>query len=284
MPKVAVVTDSPACLTRELAEGHGIEIVPINFYAGGKMYRDGVDVTPSEAYDLFLADPESFKTSAASPDDCLNAYRKASRRAENIVFVTVSLKLSAVYRSAQEAIELARTELPGVNIKLVDSGLATPAEGFVALGAARAAEAGKDLEGVAGAAEEIKGRVGCFILLDTIRHVYRSGRVPKIASMAGSVLNIKPILTVAGEVHFLTAVRSRRRGIERILEMMGGKVGRSPAHVSVFHAYAPEEAHKLKERVSAEFNCAELWLGEFSPVMGYACGTGTVGVAFYTDD
>ncbi|MBA7705876.1 hypothetical protein ES703_114717 [subsurface metagenome] len=65
---------------------------------------------------------------------------------------------------------------------------------------------------------------------------------------------------------------------------MREKVGPSPVHVAVFHAYAPDEAERLKERVSAEFNCVELWLSEFSPVMGYACGTGTIGLAFYTED
>jgi len=52
----------------------------------------------------------------------------------------------------------------------------------------------------------------------------------------------------------------------------------------VIHVYAPDEAEKLKEQVSAEFNCAELWITEFSPVMGYACGTGTLGLAFYSED
>ncbi|MEE8318892.1 MAG: DegV family protein [Dehalococcoidales bacterium] len=284
MPKVAIVTDSIACLTRELAAHYDIEIVPIVFYAGGKSYRDGVDITPSEAYQLFLADPESFKTSAASPEDCLNVFRRVSRRAGNIVFITVSNKLSAVYNSALEARELAKTELPGTTIELVDSRLATPAEGFVALAAARAAAEGQGPEDVVRAAEAIRDKAGCFILLDTIRHVYRSGRIPKIASQVGSILNIRPILSVSEVVHFLTAVRSREKGIERILQLTGEKVGKSPVHVSVFHAYAPEEAERLKERVAAEFNCVELWLGEFSPVMGYACGTGTVGVAFYTDD
>jgi len=62
---------------------------------------------------------------------------------------------------------------------------------------------------------------------------------------------------------------------------MGDRVGQGPVHVAVMHAYAPDEAERLMERVSAEFDCAELWLTEFSPVMGYACGTGTVGIAFY---
>jgi fatty acid-binding protein DegV len=66
--------------------------------------------------------------------------------------------------------------------------------------------------------------------------------------------------------------------------MMRNKVGQSPVHVVVFHAYALTEAERLKERISSEFNCAEIWLGEFSPVMGYTCGTDTLGLAFYPED
>lgn len=165
----------------------------------------------------------------------------------------------------------------------MDSQLATASEGFVALAAARAAAEGKDLAEVSAAANEIKNKVSSIILLDTIRHVYRSGRIPKIASQVGSMFNIRPILTISGVVHFKGAVRNRKHGIERILQMMRDKVGQKPIHVAVMHAYALEEAKKLKERVASEFNCAELWLSEFSPVMGYACGTGTLGLAFYTE-
>lgn len=267
-----------------MVEQYGIEIIPINFYAGGKLYKDWVDITPSQAYEVFLKDPDSFKTSAASPEDCLNAYRNASKRAKDIVCVTVSVKLSTVYNVVQEAKELAKAELPNTSIEVIDSRTATPAEGFVALAAARAAAEGKNLAEVVSAAEEIRDKVSCIVFLDTIRHVYRSGRIPKIASRVGSILNIRPILTVSGAVHFVSAVRNRERGIERILQMMRDKVEQRPVHVATFHAYALDEAERLKERVSAKFNCAELWLSEFSPVMGYACGTGTVGLAFYTED
>ena len=282
MQRVAVVTDSIACLPRELVEQYGIEIIPLNFYAGGKLYRDWVDVTPSEAYELFLQDPESFKTSAAPPEDCLKAFREASQRARNILCITVSVKLSTVYNVAQEAKELARAELPRTSIEVLDSRTATPAEGFVALAAARAAAAGKNLDEVIGAAEEMRDKVDCILLLDTIRHVYRSGRIPKIASQVGSILNIRPILTVSETVHFLSAVRNRKHGIEHILQIVRDKVGKRPVHMAVTHAYARDEAEKLKERVADEFNCVELWLAEFSPIMGYACGTGTIGLAFHT--
>ena len=284
MPKVAVVTDSIACLTREFTEQYDIDIIPINFYVDGRSYRDWVDITPTETYELFLKDPDSFKTSAPSPDECLQVFRKANQRTESILCITVSTKLSATYNSALEAKELIQTEQPNLTIEIMDSKSATPSEGMIVLAAARAAAESKELPEVISAAEKVKGKVNSFVLLDTMRHVYRSGRVPKIASQIGSALNIRPILSVSEVIHFTSMVRNRKQGIERVLKMMREKTGDKPVRAAVMHAYAPDEAEKLKERVAAEFNCVELWLGEFSPVMGYACGTGTVGVAFYIED
>ena len=285
MQKVAIVVDSIACLTREMVEQYGVTILPLNFYFGGKIYRDWVDVTPSEAYELFLKDPDSFKASSVSPGECLEAYREISKRAENILCITVSSKISAVYNAALEAKEQVKDELPQTSIEVMDSQTVAVAEGFIALAAARAAAEGKSLAEVVKAAEEMRDRVSFFVFLDTIRHVYRSGRIPKIASQAGSILNIKPLLTTSsGVLHFVGVVRSQKSGVKRLLKMMRDRVGLRPVHVAVTHAYAPDEAEKLKERISSEFNCAELWVTEFSPLMGYACGTGTLGIAFYSED
>ena len=284
MPKVAVVTDSIACLTREFTEQYDIEIIPINFYVNGRSYRDWVDITPTETYELFLRDPDSFKTSAPAPEECLQVFRRVSQKADNILCITVSLGLSAVYNAALDAKRLVESEQPNLNIEIMDSKSATPSEGMIALAAARAAAENKELAEVISATEEVRGKVNAYVLLDTMRHVYRSGRIPKIASQIGSALNIRPILSLSEVVHFNSIVRNRKQGIDRILKMMKEKTDNKPVRAAVMHAYALDEAEKLKERVAVEFNCVELWLGEFSPVMGYACGTGTVGVAFYIDD
>jgi len=232
---------------------YGIRVVPVSFYSEGKVYKDWVDITPAEAYALLQKDPQSFKTSAISPADCLNAYREAGQPAKAILCVTVSSKLSAVYN--------------------------------VALAAAREAAARKGLAEVLKIAEATRDRVGLVALMDTVRYVYRTGRIPRVAAWAGSMLNIRPVFTIASGVpRFLGAVRNKERGVDRLIKIMRSKVGQNPVHVAVMHAYAPDEAEKLKERVAAEFDCAELWLTEFSPVMGYACGTGTLGLAFYSDD
>ncbi len=284
MQKVTIVTDSIACLTRELVVQYGIRIVPISICFRDKVYRDWVDITPNEAYELFLQEPERFTTSPASPGRYLEAYYEASNQTNDILCVTLSAKLSTGYDMACVAKEQAKIELPQTSIEVLDSQTVTAAQGFVALAGARAAAEGKGLAEVVKAAEEMRDRATFLILLDTIRHVYRTGRIPKVAAQVGSVLKIKPILTSSsGLVRFAGAVRSKEHGINRILQMMRDKVGQSPVHVALMHAYAQDEAERLKERISSEFNCAELWISEMSPVMGYATGTGTLGFAYYKE-
>ena len=281
---MTVVTDSIACLTRDLVEQYQVSIIPLNFYANDRIYKDGVDITPSEAYDLFLSDPEAFKTSAASPADCLEVYHEASQRSGSILCVTLSAKLSVVYDVARDAAEQASVELPEISIEVLDSRTAAAAEGFIALAAAQAASEGEDLAGVLKAAEEMRDKVDLVAYMDTIRYIYRSGRIPKVAAVAGSMLNIKPVFTFSsGTPHFIGAVRNRERGLERLLEKMKEAVGNKPVHIAVMHVYAEDQAEILKERVLSEFNCTEMWVTEFSPLMGYACGAGTLGLAFYPE-
>jgi DegV family protein with EDD domain len=286
--EVAIVVDSLACLTKELVEKHKITIAPLPISAGGKIYRDWVDITPSQAYELFLKDPNSFQTAGASPGSFLDAYREASKRAKNILCITVSAGLSGANEAALKAREHIKKELPRLSIEVLDSRTATAAEGFVALAAARAAAAGKSLAEVVEVAREMKEKVTWVVFLDTLKHVYRTGRIPKAAARAGSMLNIKPILTMSpttsGLIRFTGAALTKGGGIERMLKIVKSKVGQSPVHMAVMHAYAPADAEKIKERVASEFNCAELWISEFSPLMGYATGTGTLGLAFYKED
>jgi DegV family protein with EDD domain len=179
--------------------------------------------------------------------------------------------------------EYAAQEIPGVKIEVMDSLTATAAEGMIALAAAKAAETGASLEEAIKVAQGVRDRVNTYVLLDTMKHVYRSGRVPKIAARLGTVLNIRPLFSVHDKVHFTRVVRSQKNGIELMLNKIREKVGKNPIYAAVMHAYAPEAASQLRDRVAKEFNCLDLWLTEFSPVMGYACGTGTLGVAFYSE-
>jgi DegV family protein with EDD domain len=285
MSKVAIITDSVACLTKEHVEQYGIRIIPINFVFEGKVYRDWIDVNPSQAYEFLRRAPESFWTSSSSPGDYLQAFREMSAQTDSILCIALSSTLSAMYNNAQVAKELARNELPNVKIEVIDSKTATGAQALIALAAARAAAEDLSLEAVVERALEVRDRVKLFILLETVRHVYRSGRIPKVASQMGSLLPVKPLLSVSeGAVHIAGVARTKQRGVMQLLRMMAESVSRErPIHVAVMHADVLQEGLRLKEQVAAEFNCVEVFLTEFSPVMGYATGRGVLGLAFYPE-
>jgi DegV family protein with EDD domain len=283
MTEIAVVADSIACIPRELAEAFRIRIVPANIFFKGKLYRDLIDLTPAQAYKFLDNAPQFWKSSAASPEDYAEAFHEIGKNVRNILVITISSKLSMFYESARAAKEIVEKKLPSTVIEILDSETAAAAEGLIALAASRAANEGKAFQEVKAIAKKVKERVRFLGLLETIRHVYRTGRIPKLASQIGSLVSLKPILTGAnGVIRFAGAARTKRGGIEKMLSMMRKQTGHSrQIHVAVMHADAAEEAQMLRERIAAEFNCAELFVTDFTPIMAYATGRGTLALAYY---
>ena len=285
MAKVGIVTDTIACLPRELVEEYSIKIVPINIIFEDKVYRDEVDITPSEVYRLLKQTDSLPTTSAPSPSAFLEAYRELSQSAENILCLSLPPELTMVIQSATLAKEMAKEELPDMPIEVVDCRTAAGAQGLIVLAAARAAAAGKGLDEVIQVVQDMIPRVHLIVMMDTLYYLAKGGRIPTAAAWAGSLLKVKPFVTVSqGKVRLVTAVRTKRRGVERLLEMMGQRTGaNSPLHVIVLHADALEEAEDLKQRVASEFDCAEIYVKDFTPVMGIHTGPGLLGLAFYAE-
>lgn len=286
MANVAIVTDSVACLPVGLVEKYGIEVVPIQVIFGDKAYQDGIDITPRQFYAM-LRKAEKLPTTAASlPGPVLEAYRKASQRASNILCITLSARFSGMFNSAMLAMEMAKEALHDVIIKVLDSRTAAAAEGFVVLAAARAAASGKSLTVIAETAKDVMQRVNLLAMLDTLYYLVKGGRVPKAAAWATSLLKIKPILTVKdGEAHPVTNPRTTLGAMKRMLELMGQKIVKEqPLHVAVMHADALDRAIALRDEISSQFDCAELFITEFTPVMGAHTGPGLIGIAFYSGD
>ncbi len=283
MAEVTVVTDSVACLPDEQVKKYGIRVVPIKILFEEKTYRNGVDLAPSEAYQLLAKAPDKFSTSPSSPSDYADIFRELAGNGQDIFCLATSSKLSTAYNVACVAAEQVKQELPRSNIEVMDSRNATSSQGFIALAAAQSAASGNNLDEVVKIASLVRERVQFLLTLETIRHAYRTGRIPKIATQMGSMLGVKPLLTISNGVVRLTGiVRTKQSGIKRLLEKMRRKVGKKPVHVAVMHTAIPEEAEELKKLISARFNCVELLLTEVSPIIGYAIGPGALGIAFYT--
>lgn len=285
MKDVAVLTDSISCLTKEQVEQYEISVVPAaNIFFQGKVYKEWVDLSPSQAYEMIESDPDHFSSSAISSADFYEAFKELSEKAESIVCITLAKKLSAVHNMARIAMEQARQEFPKTTIELIDSESATASEGLIVLAAARAAMEGKGLDCTIGEAEEVKSKVRLGALMKTMRYAYRTGRIPKMVARMGSTFNIRPVFTISkGTVRTITIVRSQKGGEEQLMKIIRDTADTRPVHVAVMHAAVPQEGERLMNRISSNFDCVELWMTEFSPTMAYSAGPGILGVACYKD-
>jgi len=286
MKKVVIVTDTTACIPHEQVERYDIEVVPVQLIFEDKAYRDGIDISPTEFYSLLRQAKKLPTTSSSSPDPYLEAYRKASQRVENILCLTEPSNFSAMFNSALVAKEMAKTALPNVAIEVLDCTTAAAGQGLVALAAARAAASGQNLNETMATAKNIMSRVNLFATLDTLHYLVKGGRVPQAAALVNSLLKIKPIFTLNhGEARTVALPRTIPSAIKRILKMMERKVVKGqPLHVAVMHADALDKAVALRNRISSQFDCAELFITEFTPVMGVHTGPGLLGIAFYNED
>ena len=285
MDKVAIVTESVACLPKDLAKKYGVLVVPLPVIIGGQVYYDGVDITPGEVYELQRKRKVLPTTSAASPSEIIQVYRTASEKANAILHLSLSSKFSMTFDSARQAKEMAKEAIPGVEIEVLDTRTAAGAQGFLVLAAAQVAASGGSLTQAIQAVEQLAPKVHIFITVDTLHFLAKGGRVPKAAAWAGSLLSIKPILQVAeGEALPFERIRTKPKAIKRLLEIMEKRAGQKGVHVNLMHAGVPEEAEELKKQLLARFDCAELYVTEFTPVMGVHTGPGLVGLAFYSEE
>lgn len=275
---VAVVMDSAGNVPPELARALGVVVVPMYLRFGDAVYRDGVDLTPTDFYRRLLRDREPATTSTPSPGDYGEAFGRTGQR--DIVCVTVAAGLSSSHQQATAA----AGGFEG-RVEVVDSGNASMGEGFVAVEAARLARAGAGLEQVAARAREVAARAGLVATVDTFEFLQKSGRVTKLQAYAATMLDIKPVFRFrGGEIVPVARSRTRRRSLARVVDDTLAEIGPRPAHLAVFHAAAPDEADDVAERIAAAATVLERFVVEVTPVIGAHTGPGLVGTAFFADE
>ena len=281
---VAIITDSTACLPPDLAERYGIGIVPLHLIFGGRTFVDSMTADTHGFYELLRTSPGRPTTAAPSPGMFLRAIGEAARTADSVLCVTVSKQFSAMYDSARQAIELARAESPGLDVRIVDSRNAAMAQGFVVLEAARAAQAGAGIDAVVARVEEMATRVTLLAMLDTLTYLARGGRVPRVAAWAAGMIQVKPIVRfTASDIRLLARTRTRRRALTRMVDILSELTAGRPVHLAVHHANAPADAERLLTEARRRVDVAEAYVSEFTQVMGVHTGPGLAGFAFWTE-
>lgn len=289
VPRIAIVTDSAACVPEPESSELGIHVVPFTLIWDDEAMDNGAVWTPrAEAsspaafYRRFRASPTHPTTSQPSLGKFLALYDELARAHEGIVSVHVASELSGTCSTARAA----ATQIAPDRIRVLDSRTATIAEGFAVLAAARAAARDAPLAAVAAEAERVIRRVDFYATLKSLEHVHRGGRLGEAAALVGSRLSLVPVLNLReGRVSVISLKRAWQPALDRVLRLTLDRLaGKSSVHASVFHADALDDAERLRERLLARVACREFYRTEFTPVMGAHTGPGVVGIAFYADD
>jgi DegV family protein with EDD domain len=277
---VAVIVDSSSAITKEVAEAYHLRVVPLHLVWGKKEYADWVDMTPEEFYARLKTEKEVWPTTSGSVQgEFLNAFEELRGKVDGVVAITLSPDIpSAGYRSALMAKDMSE----GLPIEVVDSNSTVTALGLVATAAAEAADAGASLEEVVKAARSVIPKMNVFFNVGSITYLMKGGRVTE--SEVGSKEDSHILTTKEGKITPLEKYPTREEARRRLRELLKEKARKdTPLHAALFHAAAREDAEEFKKEIASEYNCAELWIGEASPVIAIHVSPDSLGVAFYNE-
>jgi DegV family protein with EDD domain len=262
-------------LPEELVVEHGISVVPLYINVGDESYLDGVDLSRQEFYERLPGWETPPQTATPNPGIFRRIYeRLADEGITEILSIHISTSLSGTVNAAR----LAAREVTSLPVKVFDGGQVTLGTGLLVLAAAKAAAAGHSIGDIVEMLKEKMLRTHVFAALDTLEFLQRSGRMSWAVSKLGSILRIRPILKMHNGDPQIEKIRTSRRAIERMIELV--KELGPLEELALIHTHAPEKLEGLYERARDLFpDDREPLRAEVTPVIGTHVGPGAVGFA-----
>lgn len=283
MADILIMTDSVACLPQDIVDEFGIKVVPAaTIIFDGQNHIENVTITASEAYRLIEKDPDKFLTSAMTPDVLFEEFKKAAESHREIIHITLSSALSAGYKTAGLAATLLKESSPGVTVHVVDSKAVAGMQGLMVRAAAVATGKGMKADQIIETAQKVREQTGGLFMLDTLRYIYRTGRMSKMGSRIASMFNIRPINRVLddGTIVMVERTRNREHSLELMIEQIKNDAGSNSLHFMLNHANDLEVAQQFAAMLEKHFECRTLTISDYSPVMGYGAGPGALFVGY----
>jgi len=272
---VKIVTDSTADLSPELIKELGITVVPLYVCFGKDVYRDREDITEDDFYKRLLEDPVHPTTTQPTPQDFAEAYRQLSSKADGIISIHISEKLSGTCNSALQGKQLVEKGCP---LEVIDSKTTSMALGLLVMAAANIAKTGKSLQQVAEDVKQVVSSVQLLVIFDTLKYLAKGGRIGKAKSLLGALLSVKPMLTIKdGEFVPVSQVRSRSKGTEKLLDF--ARDAGNIEDLAIVHSTTPDEAESLAERISSILPSKQVRIARLGPVLGVHGGPGVLAIA-----
>ncbi|MBQ4547257.1 MAG: DegV family protein [Oscillospiraceae bacterium] len=276
---IKIVLDSTADLLPELAEKFDVVHLTVNF--GEEEFIDGVTITRDEFYAKLIESDVMPTTSQASPEAFENVFGKIAENGDEVIAITVASKLSGTYQSAC----IAASEFPG-KVRVIDSKTVAIGTAILAEYALSLVESGLSADEITAKIEEKRGDIRIVALIDTLEYLKKGGRLSKTAAFAGTLLNLKPVVSVEdGEISVLGKARGSKQGNNFLVKEIE-KDGGVDFSMPVLSGYTGHDKYMLEKYVE---DSRFLWEGNvetlretcIGSVIGTHVGPGAIAVAFF---
>jgi len=271
---VKIITDSLSDITSDISDKLGITVVPLTVLFGHEAFLDRVTMTTDEFYTRLANEDILPTTTQPTPAAFVEVYENLAKETDEILVITLSSKLSGTYQSALSAKDMVKGKC---RIEIIDSKLVAMGLGLIVLSAVEKADEGASLDELVEFVKGAMDRTHLIIYFDTLKYLAKGGRIGKAQGLLGSMLSVKPILTLKdGEISPVTRLRSRAAGLEYLCNTVTDIP--NIEKLAVEHATTPEDAEKLVERLDSVFPKNQIVKGVISPVVGVHAGPGALAV------
>ena len=281
---IKVITDSTSYIPKELKQEYGIQEISLSVSFGEESYFEN-QISNDFFYKKLDEKNEIPKSSQPSVESFCSLFEPAIQNGDSLIGVFISAKMSGTYSTAILVKKMMLEKYPQARIEIIDSESNSMQLGFAALAAARAAKAGMPFEQVV---QEVRHNIQSsrFLFIpDTFKYLKMGGRIGSAAALLGSVLQIKPILTVNnGTTDIIDKVRTRSRAIEKMIDVFSKDIEKFGFSEAIIHHIncekdALELADIIKEKTGKDIKIADI-----GPVIGTHVGPGAIGIVYCTKE
>lgn len=279
---IRIIADSTCYLPKEYIDKYNVSIVSLNVLLNGKSYRE-TDLENDWFYKEMSKSPSIPTSSQPSIDDFYKAIESQVKEGHDIVGIFLSSDMSDTFSTSNLVKEMILEKYPNANIVMLDSRSNCMQAGYAILEAAKAAADNKSLDEVVSIAKSVIENSKFIFVPDTLDYLKKGGRIGGAAALFGSLLQIKPILTVTdGKTTVLTKVRTKKKAIDKIIDTVMEQNLKSPIKgLIVHHINCESEGQELANKLQDKLGISNIKIQSIGPIIGLHVGPGSIGVAYH---
>lgn len=277
---IKILVDSTSDIPEDLIKKHDINVVPLTVNFEDKSYLDKVDISNEEFFEKLKSCDKLPTTSQASPSAFMDSFSELTKNGDDVIAILISTNFSGTYESARIAKNM--MDECSEKVHLVDSNTASLGACLLVLEACRLVEDGLSIEDILAELDKRKKKINILAGVDTLKYLEKGGRMTKGLATVGTILNIKPIISVKnGEIAPIDKVRGSNKIIKWIESNISENENIEKEMIAVYHSVNNQVCDKLENIVKNTINPNRIIRGDIGSVIGTHTGPGAIAIAYF---